>query len=76
MKITPKVFTQTIVLVSELTPRRHFVKFSHLGSTQSYAKVHDPINPLHYLKPLNCSFAIFNDNNNNDNNDKINIQKM
>ena len=69
----------------------HFVKFSHLGSAHSYAKVHDPIYPLYFLKPINCSFAIFNNNNNNNNNDnnndsnninntnnngKININKM
>ena len=76
MKISTIVFTQTIVLVSELTPGRHIVKFSHLGSLHSYAKVHDPIYPLHYLKPLNCSFAIFNDFNNNNDNDKINNHKM
>ena len=66
MKISTIVFTQTIVLVSELTPWRQFVKFSHLGSTHSYAKVHDTIYPVHYFKSLNCLFAIFNiyDNNN------------
>ena len=69
------------MLVSELT-QMHFVKFSHLGSTHSYAKGHDP----------NCSFAIFNknninnnnnnnntnnnNNNNNSNNDKINDHKI
>ena len=31
--------------------------------------MHDPIYPLHYLKPLNCSFAIFDNNNNNDDDD-------
>ena len=65
MKISTIVFIQTIVLGSELTPWRHFVKFSHLGSTHSYAKVHDPIYPLLYLKPFNCSFTIFNKDNNN-----------
>ena len=50
----------------------HFVKFSYLGSAHSYAKVHYPIYPLNYLKPLNCSFAIFI----NDNTDKINIKKI
>ena len=50
----------------------HFVKFSHLGSTHSYAKVHDHIYLLHYLKPLNCSFASFNNNNKNNNNNNDN----
>ena len=50
----------------------HFVKFSHLGSAHSHAKVHDPIYPLYFLKPINCSFAIFNSNNNNNNNNNNN----
>ena len=51
-----------------------FVKFLHLGSTHSYAKVQRPIYhyTLHYLKPLNCSFAIFNDDDNNNNNNNNN----
>ena len=37
VKISSIILTQTIVLVCELTPWMHFVKFSHQGSTHSYA---------------------------------------
>ena len=46
---------------------------------EGHSKVHDPVYQLHFLKPLNWSFAIFNNINNtynNNNNNKINNQKM
>ena len=67
MKISTILFTQTIGGSSKA-----FVKFPHLGSTHLYALVHDPIYPLHFWAPLNCSFAIFNNNNNDNNNNIIN----
>ena len=47
VKISTIVLTQKIVLVSELTHWMHFVKFSHLESVHSYAKVYSQ--SIHYI---------------------------